>query len=97
MPERVHLFRLIQKGDKLASIEEALSHDPGLALIRDKNGDTPLHYAAACHEADVAKLLLAYHADVNALDDNHWTPLDEAGWAQAKDVVRILRENGGHF
>ena len=97
MPEREHLFRLIQKGDKLASIEEALGHDPGLALIRDKNGDTPLHYAAACHEADVVRLLLAYHADVNALDNKQWTPLDEAGLAQAKDVVRILRENGGHF
>jgi ankyrin repeat protein len=56
-----------------------------------------LHYAAACHEADVVRLLLAYHADVNALDSKQWTPLDWAGLAQAKDVVRILRENGGHF
>ena len=91
------MFWLIQNGDKLASIEEELGRDPGLAQIEDKNGDTPLHYAAACSEADVVKLLLAYHADVNALDNKHWTPLDEAGLAQAKDVVRILRENGGRF
>ena len=97
MSELEHLFRLIQKGDKLASIEEALGHDPGLALIRDKNGDTPLHYAAACSDAEVVKLLLAYHAEVNALDDKHWTPLDEAGFAHAKDVVRILRESGAHY
>lgn len=97
VPERDHFFRLIQNGDKLVTIEEALSHDPGLATIRDKNGATPLHYAAAGNEADVVKVLLTYHADVNAVDSRNWTPLDEAGWAQAKDVIRILRENDGHF
>jgi ankyrin repeat protein len=42
---------------------------------RDKEGQTPLHWAAERSQKDVAALLLANKADVNAVDRDGWTPL----------------------
>lgn len=42
---------------------------------RDKNGNTPLHYAAYCGNEDAAEVLLDAGADMNAVNDNGDTPL----------------------
>jgi uncharacterized protein len=46
--------------------------------VRDNNGRTALHYAAAAGYTDVAKLLAERGADVNAKDVDGVTPVDAA-------------------
>ena len=55
---------------------------------RDGGGETPLYAAAMSGHADVAEILLANRADVNArTTENSWTPLH---WARTPEVVRVL-------
>ena len=42
----------------------------------------------------VAKLLLRYNADVNARDEDDWTPLHIAAWWDARDVAELLLDKG---
>jgi len=62
--------------------------------IRDKDGNTPLHFAASRGCAEVARLLLEHGADPNAQDINGWTPLHDAAYWGHVDVVRLLLERG---
>ncbi|MGO8926242.1 MAG: ankyrin repeat domain-containing protein, partial [Limisphaerales bacterium] len=57
---------------------------------------TPLHLAARLGHKDVAELLLASKADVNAKDNGGQTPLHLAVVFGHKDVAELLRQHGGH-
>ena len=59
---------------------------------RDLNNETPLHLATT---REIASLLLAHKADVNAKDCHGWTPLALAKKNNRKEVVEVLRQNGG--
>jgi ankyrin repeat protein len=59
----------------LGRVKELLKDSPSLASSQDANGHTPLHYAALNGRKDVAELLLANQAEVNAKDGNYYTPL----------------------
>ena len=63
---------------------------------RDKNGKTPLHFAASYDHRDVLELLLANKAEVNAKTNNGQTPLHMAAVNGHKDVAELLRQHGGH-
>jgi ankyrin repeat protein len=54
-------------------------------------GITPLHYAAS---KEIAELLIAKGADLNAKDNNGWTPLHEAARKGHKEVVELLIAKG---
>ena len=58
-----------QKG-KLGKVKALLTGNPDLISSKDRDGMTPLHWAAQEGHKDVAKLLLANGADVNAKDNN---------------------------
>jgi ankyrin repeat protein len=58
-------------------------------------GATPLHTAAVNGYKDVAEVLLAYKADVNAKTNNGMTPLHLAVGAGHKDLADLLRQHGG--
>jgi len=45
---------------------------------KTKTGWTPLHNAATQDDKEIAELLIAKGADVNAKDDDGETPLDQA-------------------
>jgi ankyrin repeat protein len=45
---------------------------------------------------DVANLLLSYHADVNARNNNGKTALYLAAIQNLKAVAHLLRQHGGH-
>lgn len=54
-----------RKGDQ-AKVVALLKQNPELVFSRDKFGNTPLHVAALHNKPDIAALLLANGADVNA-------------------------------
>jgi ankyrin repeat protein len=59
---------------------------------RNKDGDTPLHMAAANDQDEVVTLLLTYKAEVNARNNAGITPLQVAAQKDYKDVVDLLRK-----
>src|ERR1035437_6960804 len=89
-----------QAGDA-AKVETLLKANPDLVFSRDKTRDgwnremgwTPLHFAAQKGHKDVAELLLANKADVDAKSTANVTPLHLAALNGHKDVVELLLAN----
>jgi uncharacterized protein len=61
---------------------------------RDKAGRTALHIAAMRGHVDVAEVLLAKGAQVEARDADGWTPLHWAMASGAHDLSAVLRKHG---
>jgi cytohesin len=61
---------------------------------KDKDGWTPLHYAARSGQKDVVLLLIDHGADVNAEAPDKSKPLDHATWSDRQDVVKLLIDKG---
>jgi hypothetical protein len=88
-----------QIGD-LAKVEALLKVYPRLVFSMDiagrkTLGPTPLHVAAVHGHKDVAELLLANKAEVNAGNDSGRTPLHEAVLKDHKDMATLLLTKGG--
>jgi hypothetical protein len=68
----------------------------GPALVNQKNlgGATALHIASREGNLEIAQTLLAYGADVNATDNEGWTPLMRATLAGNDAVVGLLLDKG---
>jgi ankyrin repeat protein len=78
-----------QVGD-FEMVKKMLKANPDLVSSKDdKYGATPLHWAAAMGHKDVAELLLANKADVNARNNNGLTPLH---WAAMNDHNNDMAE-----
>ena len=60
----------------------------------NKQGWTPLHYAATGGHLRVVAFLIGAHADVNAESPNGTTPLMMAAMYGNSDVVKLLLESG---
>ncbi len=60
-----------------------------------KGSMTPLHWAAANGNKEVAQLLLVSKADVNARGSSGMTPFHLAVANGKKDVADLLRQHGG--
>lgn len=85
-PNDLHVA--VIKGDA-ARVKDLLA--AGHAVnAKDKNGYTPLFWAAFGGHADIAKLLLAKGADVNAKVNEGHTPLYEASFRGHRKVVELL-------
>ena len=65
-----------------------------LVFSRDDGGWTHLHLAALHGHTEMAKLLLANGADVNARNTLRLPPLHYAVWNNKKDMVLLLLANG---
>jgi ankyrin repeat protein len=57
------------------SLWRTLFHARSPRGLRSNKAPRTLHQAAATGDTDVVKLLLAKGADVNAKEDDGWTPL----------------------
>ncbi|KAJ3015710.1 UNVERIFIED_CONTAM: hypothetical protein HDU68_012614 [Siphonaria sp. JEL0065] len=61
-----------------------------IASSDEEDGMAALHYACIYRRAEIAKILIDFGADCNALDANHWTPLHYAARADDLSVVSLL-------
>src|ERR1039458_1207500 len=82
------------KGGDMAKVQGLLKDNPDLVFSKDKIGETPLHVAAFEGHNDVAELLLASKAEVNAKANDGQTPLHWAAIGGHKDVVELLLAKG---
>jgi ankyrin repeat protein len=76
----------------LAKVRNLVRDSPDLVFRKDEDGFTPCSLAAANGYKEMAELLLASGADVNAKDNSESTPLHQAVAAreQHPDLVEML-------
>jgi ankyrin repeat protein len=74
----------------LEMVQTLLQASPNFAVEKDDKGRTPLHYAAMVGRLDIAELLVANKADVNARDNHGVTPLH---LASDKAMAELLLAN----
>lgn len=89
---RTDIFKAVLSG-QVETVRTMLRNDPGLACQRAKKDITPLHLAAYLGATEVAELLLASHADVNAQTKDHLTPLHLAAANGRTEMVKLLIAN----
>jgi len=73
----------------LAKVKALLKKNPELVYSTDSAGASPLHFAAQFDRKDVAKLLLANKADVNAKAKDGLSPLQAAVQFDHKKMVEL--------
>ena len=59
-------------------------------------GSTPLHLTARSNRKEIAELLIAEGADVNAKNDSRQTPLHVAAARGRKEIIELLIANGAN-
>ncbi|MFA7329344.1 MAG: ankyrin repeat domain-containing protein, partial [Candidatus Ratteibacteria bacterium] len=94
-PEKneTNIFDAAVAGD-VAKVKALLEKNPGLVNAKDNRGLTPLHLAAMYGRKDVAEVLLANKANIEAkANDSGGTPLHWAVFNDRKDVVKLLLAN----
>lgn len=64
--------------------------------VKDRNGWTPLHFAAQSQSVKIACRLIEHGAEINARDIDGNTPLFRAVYCYANDgtMIELLREHG---
>jgi|SRR5579884_2086941 len=89
------IFEATMAGDR-ARVEQLLSHDRSLVRAFTKDGWTPLHLAAFFDQPEIAELLIARGADVNARSLNAMRnmPLHAAAAGGSNAVVSALLSRG---
>ena len=87
------IAKAANEGD-LQTVKALLKGNPNLVFDKDIYDTTPLHWAAQKGHKEVAELLLANGADVNARNKYGDTPLHFAASAGSKDVVELLLAHG---
>ena len=66
------------------------------ARAKDKHGGTAPHWAAVLGRVEMARRLIEAGAEVNAKDNNAFTPLDATHYGRPKpEIARLLRAKGG--
>lgn len=89
----------VEEAVRVGGLEKAkalLRERPGVVFSKDTSGNTPLHWAAKNGYKDVAELLLANAANVNAWGDKGDTPLHWAAFRGHEDVAELFLANGAN-
>lgn len=77
---------------KIDIVRTILNAKPECVHAKDEDGYTPLHRACYNNNIELAKLLIQYGADVNAVTDFKWTPLHSScQWTNNKCVAMLLQ------
>jgi ankyrin repeat protein len=80
----------VAKSGNLERVKALLKDNPDLVSSKDKDGATPLYIAATSEHNDIAELLLAKGADVNAKDKYGNTALIESAYRNAGLVKALI-------
>ncbi len=67
---------------------------PNISLEGYNIGDSPLHVATRNNSTDVAKILLNFGADPNAINNKGFTAIDEAIQNKNLEILQLLIESG---
>ena len=84
-----------KKGD-INGIKQDLAAG-GDVSYRNKNGDTPLNYAAFLGHVEIVEVLVENGADVNAKGLADWTPLHLAAHNNNEQIVQLLIAKGAEM
>jgi ankyrin repeat protein len=87
------IFDLLRKGD-IASIKALIEKSPQVLEARDRNGDTPLHYAAMGGSAEFINYLIDKGAKLEPQDAHHKTPLHQAAMNDRHNAAAALLKRG---
>jgi ankyrin repeat protein len=88
------IHKAVIKGN-LNRVVALLKDHPDLLESKDNLGRTPLNEAVCHNQLEIAELLLANGADVNARDGYGHTPLIQAQWVNDHDkMMRLLLAKG---
>ena len=95
------LYAAIEWGD-IKRVKLLIAEKPSLLTAdmsvpesnREREGSTPLHFAAGQGQKDIVKLLLARGTDVQAKDKWGFTPLHEAAEKSQREIIKILVARG---
>ena len=93
MSESADIRVAVNDGDEDA-VRGLLARDPSLVSDVDEHGKTPLDLAAEHDRGEIASLLLAAGADVEARTNWGATPLDWAGVLGSRAAAEVLRAHG---
>lgn len=75
-------------------VRSILERFPTCKSAVDDEGYSPLHRACYNNFVDIAKLLISYGANVNALTEFQWTPLHSAVKWKSNDCAALLLQHG---
>ena len=78
----------------IKAVEQHLAAGTDVNAEDDLYGDTPLLWAAGFGHKEVAALLIAIGADVNAKAEEGWTPLHDAARGGHKEIAELLIAKG---
>ena len=82
------------KSGNIAKVKVLLKDNPDLvSSIDPTNGATPLHWAVARHNMEMAELLLASKGGMNARDNKGETPLHLAAHYGYNEMAELLLTN----
>ena len=89
------IFDAILRGS-LDCVKYLLYEDSSRLTLQDKNGNTPLHYAAKCSQYPITKYLLEHGADITAKNSKGYTPLHISASTTNADIVELLLKAGSN-
>jgi ankyrin repeat protein len=78
----------------LEKLRKLLVDNAALVNLKDSDGNTPLHYAAATARRDVVEYLIKQGASIRAVSKSRDTPLHRAAASVNRDAVELLLQEG---
>jgi ankyrin repeat protein len=93
-PDLATLLAAVHAGE-VPAVTALLNQRPALAAAHGPDGQTPLHVAAQCNDPNLATILVAYGADLNARF-GQWghSPLSWAATCRASECAATLLQLG---
>ncbi|GFO46756.1 protein phosphatase 1 regulatory subunit 16a, partial [Plakobranchus ocellatus] len=91
--EQIDDTRLTTERQMLSDLKD-LASGGGDLEIRDHQGASMLHIAAANGYIDVADFLLDHHVSVDSRDNESWQPIHAASYWGQLDILELLVQNG---
>ncbi|CAF0751510.1 unnamed protein product [Brachionus calyciflorus] len=97
-PDQVVLLESIKDSDveNVKSLLRRRSACIDMTLINN-SGLTAFHHAVLENSIDLVKLMIENNAEINCVDEDHWTPLHTAASLGYHEISRLLLQNGADW